>query len=65
MIINNSNGSSSYHDDGQLTMLQHNDNNDHDVDHNDALDHNMVKDDNELTRNDNDFILEMENRISN
>ena len=34
MIINNSNGSSSYHDDGQLTMLQHNDNNDHDVDHN-------------------------------
>ena len=51
-------------DDGQLTMLQHNDNTDHDVDHNDALDHDMVNDDNELTRNDDDLLLEMENCIN-
>ena len=48
-------------DDGQLSILQNNDDIDHDVDDNDNLDHDMVNDNNELTRNDDDFLLEMEN----
>ena len=48
-------------DDGQLSILQNNDDIDHDVDDNDNLDHDIINDNNELTRNDDDFLLEMEN----
>ena len=51
-------------DNGQLSMLQSNDGIDHDVDDNDNLDHDMVNNDNELTRNDDDLLLEMENCIN-
>ena len=49
-------------DDGQLTTIQNNE----DVDgHNEDLDHDMINDDdNELTRNDDDLLLEMENCIN-
>ena len=49
-------------DEVQLTYLQSND----DVDRNDGdFDHDMVNDDdNELTRNDDDLLLEMENCIN-
>ena len=45
-------------------MLQNNDDIDRDVDNNDNLDHDMVNNDNELTRNDDDLLLEMENCIN-
>ena len=51
-------------DNGQLLMLQSNDDIHHNVDDNDNLDHDMVNNDNELTRNDDDLLLEMENCIN-
>ena len=50
-------------DDGQLTMLPSNDDIDQDIDHNDNYDHDII-DDNELTRNNGDFLLEIENCIN-
>ena len=51
-------------DDGQLTMLPSNDDVDQDIDHNDNFDHDVIDNDNELTRNDDDLLLEMENCIN-
>ena len=45
-------------------MLQSNDDINQDIDHNDNFDHDVIDNDNELTRNDGNLLLEMENCIN-